>query len=82
MAKRKASKVSKLPVTPPQSVGEVLLDQAFAEITDQMRGDFVAFLFDTQRAKWSEKRKRQVTDAMLQFANLGWAYYNERTCRE
>jgi hypothetical protein len=67
-----------IPVAPMPSAAEVCFQQATDNITEQKCSDFMAVLFDPSRSKQTESVRRQRTEAVMDFAALGWAYYSYR----
>jgi hypothetical protein len=74
-AKRKPKRPSQTPVTPPQSVADVLLAECMSQIDRTVAADYAEGVFRGPDGM-SEKKKRDFAKSVLLFASLGWTYYN------
>lgn len=73
-AKRKPKAISQTPITPPQSIGEVLVQSCMADLNDKRAADYAVGIY--RRDEMSEKERKAFCEAMHLFAVLGWTYWN------
>ncbi len=86
MAKRKP-KPKTVPAPEPGAprnayIKAALLQDALAKITDDKVNVFVSFLFSPDKSKTSAAQRKAQCMAMMDFAALGWAYFQTTTIEE
>lgn len=70
---RAKTKPSATPTAPPQSLGEAVLLEAIAAVTDN---DMAAFSANQYQAPRTDKAKKMVVDALIRLASVGFACVN------